>query len=409
MLQMKAMGLDNVVNFPFPTPPERDSIVRAEKLLKNLGALTFTGQITPLGHSLSIYPLSPRYGKMLAIGSQYDCLPYVIALVSGLAEGDVFVPENQLDLNPIGREEDAVYTNEDRLEDTVREQRRKEYNRARAIFSKHDRTSDALKLLSAVCAYAYAEDGDSFCRQMFLRSKALKEISQLRKQLTEIVRANHPQSMGAYTAWLPSPAPKQLKALNQIVAAGFIDQVAIRADLSPAPPIMSRKPKRAIDMPYLALFPPATSNSQVALDNQAIYLHPSSVLAAFSPSDLPQYVIYSHLQEPPPSLITLEQPQRRNHQQQQGQEHPKQKIRMFPLTAVGGGQLAALAHQTPLLSYGKPIGKVVTLGGLPERREVWVVPSLKGDGIGWPLPARKVVQRKDAEGVSGWIVEKFLC
>ncbi|ERF69320.1 hypothetical protein EPUS_04025 [Endocarpon pusillum Z07020] len=344
VLQMKTMGLDNVVNFPFPTAPERSSILRAEKLLKNLGALTPTGRVTQLGHRLSIYPLSPRFGKMLAIGAQHDCLPYVIALVSGLAEGDIFVPENQLELNPKERGEDEVYTNDDRLEDSAREQRQKNYNRARAIFSKNDPTSDALKLLSAVCAYAYAQDGDAFCRQMFLRSKALKEVSQLRKQLSDIVRANHPQSIGPYLSRLPTPSPKQLKALNQIVAAGFIDQVAIRADLAPNPPISPRKPQRAIDVPYLALSPSSTNTtSGTTSSDPAIYMHPSSILSPLSPKSLPQYLIYSHLQQSAPSLITSSSS---SEKQQAGP-----KIRMFPLTAVSGAQLSALAHGTPLLEY----------------------------------------------------------
>lgn len=406
VLQMKTMGLNNVVNFPFPTPPERSSLIKAEKLLKNLGALTSTGQVTQLGHSLSIYPLSPRFGKMLAIGSQHGCLPYVIALVSGLAEGDLFVPENQLDLNPRDREEDKVYTNEDRLEDTVREQRRKEYSRAQALFSRHDPTSAALKLLSAVCAYACSDDADGFCKEMFLRSKALKEISQLRRQLTDIVRANHPQSIGPYTARLPSPSTKQFKALNQIVAAAFIDQIAIRADISPNPPVMSRKPKRAIDMPYLALRPPteaaassSSSSSPSTIEDRTIYIHPSSLLARLPPKILPQYLVYSHLHQSGPSLIASE---------------TQPKIRMFPLTAVTGSQLSALAHDTPLISYGKPLGKLEELPGKPERRVAWVVPFLNGEGgggggVGWPLPARKVVQRRETKGRDGgWVVERFL-
>ena len=37
------------------------------------------------------FPLAPRYAKMLAIGRQHGCLPYVIALVSALSVREVFV------------------------------------------------------------------------------------------------------------------------------------------------------------------------------------------------------------------------------------------------------------------------------------------------------------------------------
>jgi len=81
---------------------------------------------------------------------------------------------------------------------------------------------------------------------------------------------------------------------------------------------------------------------------------------------------------------------------------------MFPLTAISGLQLSALAHGTPLIEYGKPIGKTESLGGAPERRECWVIPSLIGEpgSIGWPLPAKKVIQKKDMK--QGWVVERFI-
>lgn len=57
VLQMKAMGIDNVVNFPFPTPPDADALAAAEKLLLHLGALDSIGKITVLGRTMSKYVL----------------------------------------------------------------------------------------------------------------------------------------------------------------------------------------------------------------------------------------------------------------------------------------------------------------------------------------------------------------
>lgn len=389
VLQMKSMGLHNVINFPFPTSPSRPGLAKAEKLLKNLGALSADGQVTQIGRRLSTYPLSPRFGKMLNIGHQHGCMPYVIALVAALAVGDLFVPENQID-PASSKGDNEVYTNTDRLEDTAREQRHKDYARAHRLFSKHDDTSDALKYLSAICAYGYASDGDAFSEQMFLRAKAFKEATQLRSQLTDIVRANNPGLIGAYESRLPEPSDKQLKALKQIVTAGFIDNVAIRADLAADPPEIPRAPKRAIDVPYLTLFK-SREGRATELHEKAVYVHASSVLARLSPKEMPQYIVYSHLQQSSQTMLSDEVP----------------KIRMFPLVAPSGLQLSAIAHGTPLIEYGKPIGKVDLLEGLPQRRACWVIPSLVGDpgSTGWPLPAKKVIQRKDAK--EGWVIEKL--
>ena len=389
VLQMKSMGLHNVVNFPFPTPPSRLGLGKAEKLLKNLGALTSSGQVTAAGRCLSMYPLSPRFGKMIFIGNQHGCMAYVIALVSALTVGDLFVPENDIGMTPRHGEDgdEQVYTNADRLEDTAQEKRSKKYARVQRLFSKHDDASDALKCLSAICAYAYASDGDKFCENMFLRPKSFKEATQLRHQLTDIVRANNPGMNMHYEARLPEPLTKQTKALKQIVTAGFIDNVAIRADLAPVPPDIPHTPKRAIDVPYLTLFKSRDAAPlEQQLDMKAVYVHPSSVLAKFSAKEMPQYIVYSHLQ----------------------QQSSSAKVRMFPLVTPSGAQLSAIAHGTPLIEYGKPIGRVEMLEDVPPRRVCWVVPSLVGEAgsTGWPLPARKVVQRRDLK--EGWAIEKFV-
>ena len=102
-LQMKAMHIDAVINFPFPTPPDRLSLRKAESLLTQLGALTPAspstttgGQITDVGRAMSLFPLSPRYARMLVGGRQHGTLPYVIAVVSALSVGDPFLREEGL-------------------------------------------------------------------------------------------------------------------------------------------------------------------------------------------------------------------------------------------------------------------------------------------------------------------------
>lgn len=107
VLQMKSMHVDAVVNFPFPTPPDRTSLRKAETILTHLGALTpapivGNGTITDVGRTMSLFPLSPRFSRMLVSGRQHDCLPYVIAIVSALSVGDPFLREEAL-----GQESDS--------------------------------------------------------------------------------------------------------------------------------------------------------------------------------------------------------------------------------------------------------------------------------------------------------------
>ena len=106
VLQMKSMHIDTVTNFPFPTPPDRLSLRKAERLLTYLGALqstaalsaslTLDGQITELGKSMALFPLSPRFAKMLVSGRQHGCLPFVVSVVAALSVGDPFLHEEAL-------------------------------------------------------------------------------------------------------------------------------------------------------------------------------------------------------------------------------------------------------------------------------------------------------------------------
>lgn len=105
VLQMKSMHIDTVVNFPFPTPPERPALLKAEKTLIYLGALRMSssvsglmeGEISELGRAMALFPLSPRFSRMLVSGQQHGCLPYVICMVSAMSVGDPFIYEEAID------------------------------------------------------------------------------------------------------------------------------------------------------------------------------------------------------------------------------------------------------------------------------------------------------------------------
>jgi ATP-dependent RNA helicase DHX37/DHR1 len=408
VLQLKAMNLQHIVNFPFPTPPDRQSLANSEKLLSYLSAISPSGQITPTGITMSIFPLSPRFARILLIGHLHDCIQYTIALVAGLSAADVFIPENQAIPSITPRDENTHFTNEDRLQEDARASVRRAYNKVQKEFCFLDEKSDAIKLLQVVGEYAH-EPTEAWCAAHFVRSKPLKEILRLRHQITGLLHTNIPAFANLkFLEKLPPPLPKQVKALKQMVAAGFIDHVAMRADLSPtlAATRVRRKSTRAIDVPYLTLFPSHLrqfSDGEGEAD-KAVYIHPSSPLAHLSPQECPDYIIYSHLQRSTPSSVQL------------ANVETKAKIpktRMHALTDVTGAQLAALAKGTPLVSYGKPIkevkggvGQERGEGGKGDVRECWVIPYLRAEGvggIGWPLPARRVMQRK-VPG-RGWVVE----
>lgn len=394
VLQLKALNIARIDNFPFPTPPDRSSLVKAESLLCHLGALDSNRRITPLGRELHKYPLSPRFAQMLRLGVIHGMVDHAIAMVAALDVAEVFIPDHQLDLRTPEKQESEVWSAADEETETRRTARAKAHTSAHVKMSRLSPTSDAIKLLSAIMTYSQAEDSEAVCEEYFLRAKALKEADQLREQLNGIVKNLHGNVQKlAFAPGLSVPSDKEVNVLRQIVAAGFVDQVAIRADLLPNPPTLERKPKRAIDVRYQTLIPSYDHSTIQSDDEKFVYLHPSSVLAHKNPSKLPSYIIYHRLQRSQtsrPDIIP--------------------KIRMLPLTPVSAEQLATLTKATDLLDVSKPRGKITVVPSSDgkERRQCHVDLGLagrKGD-LGWTLVRKEVIQRR--EPGEGWVVEKFV-
>jgi ATP-dependent RNA helicase DHX37/DHR1 len=393
VLQLKALNITKIENFPFPTPPQQSNISKAETLLCHLGALDLKKRITPVGRELRNYPLSPRFAQMLRLGQLYKCVDFAIATVAALDVPEVIIPEGFLGLHAQTNAEAEERTAASRFEDQQKESTRKAYGAAQGHLSKLSSVSDAMKLLMAVVTYTEADDAEAACEQYFLRSKALKEANQLREQLTNIVNNVKAGGIRKYNPVLSTPSETEVGLLRQIIAAGFVDQVAIRADCLPSPPDVERKPKRAIDVRYQTLIPSYDAAEVTSEDGKYVYLHPSSLLSRTAASKVPRYVVYQRLQR-----------------SQSSREGSMAKTRMHPLTPVSGAQLAVLARGTTLLSVGKPIGKIQVLPFVEgkERRQCSVVVSLTGQSgsIGWPLLRKEVIQRR--EPGEGWVVEKYL-
>ena len=77
VLQMRAMGIDKVVNFPFISPPDKTALSAAERTLQILGAVEKSrhggeeiGPLTDLGRAMAVLPISPRHSRMLFAAAQ---------------------------------------------------------------------------------------------------------------------------------------------------------------------------------------------------------------------------------------------------------------------------------------------------------------------------------------------------
>lgn len=88
ILQMKALRLGEVEQFPFVEMPDVRSVKTAYKLLQEIGALDAANQLTAVGRALARLPVDPKLGRILIGAQERNCLREALIIVSGLSVQD---------------------------------------------------------------------------------------------------------------------------------------------------------------------------------------------------------------------------------------------------------------------------------------------------------------------------------
>ncbi len=91
ILQMAALRLGEVHQFPFLDPPDTRAIRDGIALLVELGALQGkpgAPRLTPLGRKLARLPLDPRLGRMVLAAADAGCVREVVVIAAGLTIQD---------------------------------------------------------------------------------------------------------------------------------------------------------------------------------------------------------------------------------------------------------------------------------------------------------------------------------
>ncbi|TVY82252.1 putative ATP-dependent RNA helicase DHX35 [Lachnellula suecica] len=88
VLQLKALGIDNIVRFDFITSPPAELIIRALELLYSLGALDDYAKLTrPLGMRMAELAVEPMMAKTLLSASSFGCLSEILTIAAMTSVG----------------------------------------------------------------------------------------------------------------------------------------------------------------------------------------------------------------------------------------------------------------------------------------------------------------------------------
>lgn len=157
ILQLKALGIDNVLRFDFLTPPPAELIIRALELLYSLGAVDDYAKLTrPLGVRMAELSVEPMMAKVLLSAPTMGCLSEILSIAAMTSL------------------QGAVWFHHDGEKKATESARRK--------FAAEE--GDHLTLLNVYQAFVTKGRKDSkWCRDNFLNYKSMSRAVSVRAQL----------------------------------------------------------------------------------------------------------------------------------------------------------------------------------------------------------------------------------
>lgn len=163
-LHIKSLQLGAIGSFLSKAlqPPDHLAVQNAIELLKTIGALDDKEDLTPLGRHLCTLPVDPNIGKMLLMGSIFQCLTPALIIAAALAYRDPFVL-------PINKKEEA--------------------DEAKRSFA-GDSCSDHIALLKAFEGWKEAKRSGnerSFCWENYLSPVTLQMMDDMRMQFLNLL------------------------------------------------------------------------------------------------------------------------------------------------------------------------------------------------------------------------------
>ncbi|KAL7292458.1 hypothetical protein TKK_0014037 [Trichogramma kaykai] len=156
-LSLLAIKID-ITKFNFMDKPPQEAIENAMSCLEKLGAVSGTPfQLTDLGRKMALFPLDPRFTKVIFASAEQNCLEEALSVIALLSGENVFV-------DPPSKREEAL--------------------RARSRFGSDE--GDHVMLLNVYRGYLQAKNKKKYCHENFLHHRNLEYALNVRQQLVTV-------------------------------------------------------------------------------------------------------------------------------------------------------------------------------------------------------------------------------
>ncbi|EEH06598.1 pre-mRNA-splicing factor [Histoplasma capsulatum G186AR] len=195
VLDLKKLGIDDLVHFDLMDPPAPETLMRALEELNYLACLNDEGDLTPLGRLASEFPLDPALAVMLISSPEFYCSNEILSITSLLSVPQIFIrPASQ----------------------------RKRADEMKNLFAHPD--GDHLTLLNAYHAFKGPNaqaNPRQWCHDHFLSLRALQSADNVRQQLQRIMEREEIELVST-----PFEDKKYYENIRRALVAGFFMQVA---------------------------------------------------------------------------------------------------------------------------------------------------------------------------------------
>ncbi|XP_002972242.2 probable pre-mRNA-splicing factor ATP-dependent RNA helicase DEAH9 [Selaginella moellendorffii] len=195
ILQLKALGIDNIMRFDWPAPPPPETMVRALELLYALGVLDTDAKLTsPVGYQIAEIPLDPMISKMLIASASLGCSSEALTIAATLSVQSIW-------LSSRGRQ--------------------KELDEARDRFAVAE--GDLVTYLNVYEGFVKSNKSPQWCHTNFVNYQAMKKVADVRAQLRRLM-----QRLGVKL----TSCENEMEVLKKAIASGFFVNASLLQETS---------------------------------------------------------------------------------------------------------------------------------------------------------------------------------
>ncbi|CAD5195933.1 unnamed protein product [Musa acuminata subsp. malaccensis] len=160
VIQLKALGIDNILGFDWLASPPPEAMVRALEVLYSLGILDEDAKLTsPIGYQVAEIPLDPMISKMILSACNFGCSEEIITIAAVLSVQSIWV---------------SMWGAQ------------KEFDEVKLRFAAAE--GDHVTYLNVYKGFLNSGKSSQWCYKNYLNYQAMKKVVDVREQLSRLLR-----------------------------------------------------------------------------------------------------------------------------------------------------------------------------------------------------------------------------